>query len=380
MADETMTPEQRLSAVLHLEKPDRIPVAPAINAEANAGLAGLSRAAVYADIQLSFDTCMRVFDEFGGWDTVVSSFLSPDAMQATGLYPMKMRIPGRDLPDDYVFQLVEEEVLVAEDYHAIQELGYDDFYMQDYLWRVAGFTAEDLPGIMEGVAKTGDLYGQELARRALPHVASGFFLHPFFTLSLMRSLVRFTEDLYRRPEIVEKTLQRMVADLIPRELERARQSGIGRVTIVEERASGFYYPPSMFERFWWPHTREFVEAFWSEGIVTIFHLDAPWDKNISYFRQLPRGSYVLQLDSTTDIFAAKQELRGHGILWGDVSAALLSLGRAEDVSAYVKKLIEEVADDGGFILGAGCSVPADCKPENLRALIETGKSYELSKV
>jgi hypothetical protein len=47
--------------------------------------------------------------------------------------------------------------------------------------------------------------------------------------------------------------------------------GIGLLT--EERASGFFFLPATFERFWWPYTREIAEAFWSDGIVPFFHLD-----------------------------------------------------------------------------------------------------------
>ena len=59
-------------------------------------------------------------------------------------------------------------------------------------------------------------------------------------------------------------------------------------------------------------------------------------------------------------------------------AALLSIGKPEDVEAYCRKLIDEVGGDGGFILGSGCSVPADARPENFRAMIETGKRCETS--
>ena len=203
--------------------------------------------------------------------------------------------------------------------------------------------------------------------------------HPFFMLSLMRSMVKFTEDLYYRPEIVERVIKHMTAELIPKLIDITKQSGLNRWIFVEERAGGTHYPLSVFERFWWPYTEEIVDAFWSEGIVTGFHLDTPWDKNIPYFKKLPKGSYFLALDSTTDIFAAKEVVRGHGALHGDVPAALLTLGKPEEVEAYVKKLIDEVGGDGGFILGVGCSLPAAAKPENFRAMIETGKTYELSK-
>ena len=45
--------------------------------------------------------------------------------------------------------------------------------------------------------------------------------------------------------------------------------------------------------------------------------------------------------------------------------------------SQIKRLIDEVGGNGGFILGVGCEVPATCKPENLRALLETGRHYEL---
>ena len=121
-----------------------------------------------------------------------------------------------------------------------------------------------------------------------------------------------------------------------------------------------------------------MEAFWSEGIVTIFHLDQCWDKNLPYFKRLPKGSAIIELDSLTDIFSAKELLRGHLSIHGDVPAALLTIGKPEEVEAYCKKLIDEVGGDGGFILGSGCSVPCNVKAENFRAMIETGKNYELS--
>jgi uroporphyrinogen-III decarboxylase len=143
--------------------------------------------------------------------------------------------------------------------------------------------------------------------------------------------------------------------------------------LTEERASAFFYPPAVFERFWWPYTREIVDAFWAEGIVTLFHLDQCWDKNLPYFKDLPRGCAILELDSATDIFAAKQILGGHLCLKGDVPAASLVLAEPQEVAAYCRKLIDEVGGDGGVILGSGCSVPPTVKAGNFRAMIATGR-------
>ena len=88
---------------------------------------------------------------------------------------------------------------------------------------------------------------------------------------------------------------------------------------------------------------------------------------------------MLELDSTTNIFKAKEAVGGHLCLHGDLPAALLSIGTPGEVSAYCRRLIDEAGARGGFILGSGCSVPADVKPENFHAMIETGKTYESSK-
>jgi len=46
----------------------------------------------------------------------------------------------------------------------------------------------------------------------------------------------------------------------------------------------------------------------------------------------------------------------------------------EDVENYVRKLIDDVAQDGGFMLSTGAVID-DAKPENMHAMIEAGKKY-----
>jgi hypothetical protein len=371
-----MTADERLWTAIRLDKPDRVPVLPTLLPEPAAGLAGLSQAQIAADNRVVVEAVFSVFDRYGGWENPYPAAYIPIQLQAGAVFPMKMRIPGRDLPDDHSFQLVEEAVLQPQDYDRIAEMGFTEFYYDDFLWRIADFGREELSGLLERLVVGFDLFGNECARRNTRPFFSAAALHPFFMLSLMRSMVEFTKDLYYDPEPVERALRRMTDDLIPRQLGLIKQTGINLGMLTEERASAFFYPPRIFERFWWPYTREIVDAMWSEGIVTLFHLDQCWDKNIPYFKELPRGSAVLELDGATDIFAAAEVLRGHLCLKGDVQAALLSVGNPEDVAAYCKRLIDEVGRNGGFILGSGCSVPPNVRPENFRSMIETGKGHE----
>jgi uroporphyrinogen-III decarboxylase len=49
------------------------------------------------------------------------------------------------------------------------------------------------------------------------------------------------------------------------------------------------------------------------------------------------------------------------------------------VRAYCRRLIDEVGGDGGHILSTGCGLPAAARKENFLAMLETGRTYELSK-
>jgi len=378
MARETMTSKERVEAALRLEKPDRVPIVPALMVAAASHLAGVSRAQVCADVNVAIDALLKVFDDFGGWDAIWQPV--PDVPHLFQLIlPMKIKVPGIDLPDNYVMQILEEEVLKPEDYDKIAEMGWFKFHTEDCIFRVCDTTPEDVTKwAIEAFAAMSRVTA-EVEKRGVSLLLGSAAMHPFFTLSLGRSMVKFTEDLYYSPEKLERALKRLTAEFIQSTITACKVSGTKVGNCTEERASAFYYPLWVFERFWWPYTMEIVDAMWSEGLVTLFHMDTPWDKNIPYFKKLPRGSYILELDSTTDIFAAKEVVRGHGIIHGDVPAALYSLGKPEDMEAYVKKLIDEVGGDGGYILGDGCSTAADAKPENFRAMLETAKNYEFSK-
>ena len=90
---------------------------------------------------------------------------------------------------------------------------------------------------------------------------------------------------------------------------------------------------------------------------------------------LPAKTCVCELDSKTDIFKAKEILKDHMCIAGDVPAGLQAYGTPQEMEAYVKKLIDVVGKDTGFILSSGCTVPPDCKYDNFKTMIDTAKTY-----
>ena len=50
---------------------------------------------------------------------------------------------------------------------------------------------------------------------------------------------------------------------------------------------------------------------------------------------------------------------------------MLWTGTPDDVSAYCDTLINMGMKKGGFMLGSGCEVPLNAKPENIKAMIDS---------
>ena len=88
---------------------------------------------------------------------------------------------------------------------------------------------------------------------------------------------------------------------------------------------------------------------------------------------IPAGHAVWMFDQS-DMIEVKKKLGGWATFGGNVPASLLKTGTAQGVADYVKKLIEDVAGDGGFILANG-AVLDDATAENVHAMIDTAKEY-----
>lgn len=200
-------------------------------------------------------------------------------------------------------------------------------------------------------------------------------MSPQMLLSCARSLTEYTVDLYEIPEKVEEATWAALPTLIQNGIARCKLTGCPSIAIILERGSAQYYPLHFFERFEFPQLKKMIEEFVANGIIPLLHLDTDWSKNLPYFKEFPKGKVIASLDGTTNIFNAKKILKDHVCLMGDMPASLLVAGTVKEVEHYVRRVVEEVGDGGGFILGTGCYMPPDAKFENVKAMIDICKSY-----
>jgi hypothetical protein len=325
-----------------------------------------------------------LFDQLGGWDAMgMTGPTDPITFEAG--FPVRVKLPGRELPPDFVQQFDESKpAIFVEDYDLIIKMGWNAWFGQYLLPRLHPEWAGP-----EGMARMGARMGQFTQdaaenvqywkKRGIPILVGGMFSHPFEQLCWGRSLHEFYIDMFRMPDKVLAAIDRYLPEAIEAAIGMAKGAGVPFIFVGGTRGSSAMLRPAQFEKFWFPVLKKAVAAFDQAGITTLLHFDSDWTGFLPYFKELPKGKCILELDSATDIFKAKEVLRGHLCIMGDVPATLFKLGTPEQVTAYVKRLIDEVGGDGGFILSTGCDTPADAKWENFKAMIETGKTYELSK-
>jgi len=376
MPKETMTPKERVLAAINLQPVDRVPVLPLVTLFP-ARYKGMTNADAIRNPDSATQAIMEVFDEVGGWDGMVFSgyraFLVPPKVSAVAMVPHILQ-PGRELPENAAPQFDERETITFEDYDLIIELGWRRF-AEKYYSRFLPFPEDKIIAWTERQFHYYIRDTKAWEKKGIPCLAGAMTLSPLMFFSIKRTLVNFTLDLHRHPDKVAAALDAVVGDLIDDALYSARLTGLPCILLALERGGGFYYPLKIFERFEFPYIKRMVEAFASEGFITILHFDNDWTLNLPYLKELPKAKCICELDSTSDIFKAKELLNGHMCIMGDVPASLSALGTPEEMDAYCRKRIEVVGKGGGYILSSGCELPPDTKFENFKAMINAAKTY-----
>ncbi len=377
-----MTSKERVKAAIKLEPYDRVPVAPLMDVMFPSRHKGMTVAHGISHWREGFQAIVNVFDEVGGWDAMIlpgySLALTPSVGSGimVSLGSGRYRFPGQDpaVSVDSQPQYDERELLTAEDYDEIIKLGWSGFAEKNRK-RFTPFAPEDIISWTRRQTAHYIKEGETWAERGTPSLCGAIIESPLMFLSTKRSLIAFTMDLHRIPDKVEAAMDAVVDEFIAEAIEAARLTGIPGVMLILERGGGFYYPLKIFERFEFPYMKKMVEAFTAEGLLTVMHFDQDWTLNLPYLKELPKKMCICELDSTTDIFKAKEILKDHMCIMGDVPASLTSIGTPEEMETYCKKLIDIVGKDTGFILSSGCTVPADARFENFKAMIDTARNY-----
>jgi hypothetical protein len=352
--------EDRIIKAVSLETPDRVPVVLEY-----AGFAAYVTDTPMAQFISSSEKAMRTMieahDMVGDGDAINYGSFHP--FNLCYLFGAKVKVPGFDLPDNAMWQVLETELMTFEDYGRILDVGWSRFFedfMRDRVLNDAPFELLPKPGSTD--------VRREWAAHGVPVLSGGTVTTPIELLWGSRSFAPFALDMVRMPGRVTTVMDAIVPHLAQPVIERARDQGYPAVWVGGWRSAPCMLSPEMWDRFVWPYFHRLVGEVVDSGLIALLHLDSNWDRALERFLELPRGRCIMATDGTTDIFRAKEVLGGHMCLMGDVAPGMLSQGSPDEVYSYCTKLIQELGPDG-FILQSGCDIPTDAKLSSVQAMV-----------
>ncbi|MFP4082325.1 MAG: uroporphyrinogen decarboxylase family protein [Candidatus Aminicenantes bacterium] len=380
---ERMTRYERLEAAWNLEKADRVPVAP-INCYIIPYLGGISIKEMFFEPQKLIQATVKCLDIIG--DNIDPNITTLDHLSLLGKsgwdqVTLDWRIRDEFPPQGNIPSFFEKPVI--EDYDDVMERGFSTILFNKKLKEVFLRSLDDfLYYEFEYPKIYAQAWREFVEKHEIPLLMGGRACHPLDLLQYYRGISLLTEDIFERPEKVKQMSEFLLQYEVNRAMKQAMTMGAGEVPGAEVIFFVNGGPPGMspriFDEFFWPFAKKAVDCWVNRGFRVYCH----WDNDLTPFLNtiknittgLPRGKVLIDFEKT-DMKKAKQVLGDKVCIYGNVPSSLLVYGTPEEVDAFCKKLIQDCAEGGGYILGTECETPWDAKRENVRAVIEAASKY-----
>jgi uroporphyrinogen-III decarboxylase len=399
---------KRINDAIQLKVPDRVPVEMSFG-YFPARYAGVPCSVVYYEPERWLAAVKKTVVDFEPDGLFYIQALSPGKALET-LDPVTTKWPGHGVPEDHGNQAIEGEWMKSDEYD--QVIGDPtDFLLRVYLPRTVGamkpfarmprlaaagfgfggamtlaetLASPEVASAIERLQKAGreslewrksiPVLSREVEKLGFPVGGMGAGGAPFEqVMNSLRGMAGTMLDMYRQPDRLLELIDVFEKRSMARIAAMPRRTDAPRVFMATHRGSDGFMSIRQFERFYWPGLKKVILAVIETGVVPCIFFEGNWTQRIEYLLELPKGKVMAHLDST-DIFRAKEVLKDHICLRGNVPGSLLSAGSAQDVKDYCKKLIDVVGKGGGLVMCPRV-VPDEATAENVHAMIDFTKEY-----
>lgn len=374
--EEAMTSVERVLTALDLKEADRVPVWPLIDFLQTRHLEHVTAQDMLEDPVKAQEAMEWIYHKMGGFDIAMAGggmymqFINPFPDMFSAYY-LDWQLPGRQLPVNLPPQLSERSLsdpfLKAEDYDKILEKGF--FWLANYNTASMG----DLKRLAEIGPKVAEYTVKWWSEFQVPTFNDGAGGTVFDLLSTFRGSTNFMKDIYRHKDKIIEIMDKYTDDFILMGEYGITQSQGKTLLVGGARASADFISIKHFEELFWPYFKKTISTYVKKGYIIQMHMDTDWTDRLHFFKELPKGKLYLHIDERTDIFKAKEILGDHLCIQGNIKPSLFKLGSPHHIEEIVKKIIDGCADGGGLMVGS--EIPDEAKLENLKALVDTCKTY-----
>ncbi len=319
------------------------------------------------------------------------------------------RLPGHGISQKSVYQYVEGEYMLADEYPALIN-DPTDFWIRTLMprgygaldplkmiapftdmWEVVLVSAQMIPfGIPpvqsalkalldagnEAMAWIQKVMGYEMQARGLgfPGAFGGATKAPFDILSdTLRGTRATLLDLYRQPDMVMKAVERLTPLAISQGVRGATFAGCPVVFIPLHKGADGFMSDAQFKKFYWPSLKAVILGLAAEGCVPFCFCEGSYNTRLESLKELPRSSCMWIFDRT-DMGKAKEAIGDKICIGGNVPSGLLLAGTPEEVKAYCKEVIGIAGKGGGYFMCTGTAMD-EGKADTLHAMIDATKEY-----
>ena len=400
----------RFVDIVQLRQPDRVPSL-MLSSGIVARYAGISFADTFYDSEKSIAATKEFIEEFRPEYMFMSGVASGKAYDRLGYNTYKW--PGGNLPDDVPFQYVEGEYMPAEDYDALIN-NPEGYMLRNYLPRVcdnlqglrllpslfstvemigvsawlAGLSA---PPLLESLKRLGEAVehvgknmaigmkagAQILGHYGCPSLVGGVAKAPFdIVADTLRGTRSALMDLYRRPDKLLAAVEALIPTAIHMGVGCGQPGPPPFVFLPLHKGASAFMSFKHFQKFYWPSFKRLLEGIIAAGMVPFAFVEGGFDEARLEFiaaSGLPAGRTVWLFDRT-DMRLVKKHFAGFACFGGNVPASLFSAGTIAQMEDYCKRLIDDVAPDGGFFLSPGATVD-EANPAVVRAYMACAEKY-----
>ena len=400
---------KRVADVIQLKVPDRVPVVPSFGM-----FPALDNGYTCEEVMFDYDKAHRA------WMKTLEDF-QPDLFRGSGyafsgpvleaLDYKQLKVPGRGIPSDHIYQFQEQEVVKAEEFYDHFLDDPSDFMLRTYLPKVCGilkpleatpplttwfgyylsiltntafFGLPEVSESLESLLRAGAealKWGRKLNEEAreirsmgYPSMSGGGCAAPFDIIGdWFRGTRGIMLDMFRVPQKLIDAMEKLVPLLVGMASEQARKSGNPMVGLMLHKGPEGFMSLDQYKTFYWPTLRKVMVGLTDEGLVPMPLFEGDYTSRLEIIQDIPRGKAIYWFE-TVDIRKAKQVLGDTVCFRGNVPVSLLFAGSPQEVKDYVKRLIDVVGPGGGLMVDCGVWFD-EAKHENVKAMVDFAREY-----
>ena len=397
----------RFIKAIKMEEPDRVPVMLPIG-NYPAYWAGANFRTIMYDYEKGHKIWIKFMEEFGDMDTFNGPAFIPSGKIAEVVTSRLQKLPGLGLPEDAPMnQFVEGEYMTADEYDLLM-MDPSDYNTRVMLPRtsdffksfaklpplrmafgnpwVAAMTDPDIRKTFQTLIDISDeqikwqASGMEInsyiRSRGYPSLFGGGpmagapFDHFADTLRGTHGIVM---DMYRQPQKLHEAMEYWLKLQIETSVKNFPMTASPVCIMPLHKGDDVFMSDKQFEEFYWPTLRRLLLAMIDEGLVPMPFAEGRYTNRLKQIADTPKSGVVWWFDQT-DMAQAKKTLGDVCCILGNVPTSIVMKGTVEQVKENCRRLIEDCAPGGGYILGGGASIDKG-KIENLKAMMEAAYEY-----